>query len=190
MFSAPKLVPFPPKMTHVLGTRYKWNCYLSIQSKHTSTMRFSWFKNGQVLTNNSKYRIETSQDESQLTIAPLELDDAANFSCTVSNGISSDTQYTLLQITGLNFLILLKSIDTLAFRQGKFICFYNGMWRNIALHGRFVKIYIKHIYCNAYTVHLAVTFIPNNVSYHNFSLKCFSILLSPYRCFSVVPLLI
>lgn len=93
---APKLFPFNPKSSLKLGAKFRILC----QTEEEADYRFTWHKNGHPLLSNAKYRIESSQDQSQLTIAPIDLDDSANFSCTVSDGNLKDTQATQLEVKG------------------------------------------------------------------------------------------
>ena len=104
-------------MTQKIGAKFKLICYLDGNyefDKGTGAV-FEWRKNGQLIShsnsNSAKYRIESSEDqeESRLTIASLGFEDhASNLSCTVrsadlskSTHATSDTQYTVLEVTGL-----------------------------------------------------------------------------------------
>src|SRR5690625_794319 len=96
-FPAPKLVPFLPKVSLKLGSKFRILC----QAEQESIYHFSRSKNGHLLSSNAKYRIESSPDQSQLTIVSIELEDSANFSCSARNeqGLE-DTQFTQLEVKG------------------------------------------------------------------------------------------
>ena len=64
---------------------------------------FAWAKNGNSIKSgpNVNYKIENSEMFSTFTIKKLERNDAANYTCTVSNSIGSDTQIVILNIKGI-----------------------------------------------------------------------------------------
>lgn len=83
-------------------------------------LQFDWYMNGNLLSKtfeNQKYRIETDQEESRLTITKLEANDSGNYSCVARNEFGFDDQSTQLSVKGL--------ISTI------FICLPNNMWRAI-----------------------------------------------------------
>lgn len=97
----PKLEEFIPKRSQELDT--KLSIFCSVQ-QGTKPYKFEWYRNGQILsTSDSRYRIETSIDNSVLTIPNLSiLDSSSNFSCSVRNHVGHDTKSTILIVKGMN----------------------------------------------------------------------------------------
>lgn len=97
--TAPKIEPFRPKYKNVIGSKFKLQCYLSHGS--FKPVRFEWFQNGQSLASaNPRYRIETKDDESTLTIDHLEVVDSSNISCSVQTQFGTDRSDTTLELLG------------------------------------------------------------------------------------------
>ena len=117
--SPPKLVELVPRRSQNVGT--KLNLFCSVHEGH-SPFQFEWFKNDQPILVDSyvhKYQIDTSEDNSLLTIVNLNDQDSANYSCMVRNDFGFDSQTTILIVKGLFF-------------YNDFL-FQNNMWRLICI---------------------------------------------------------
>jgi len=99
-FLVPKLVEFKPNQQFNTGQKFKLFCYLYEGSR---PITFEWFKNGLILStniSNSRFRIDTSEDESHFTIDRLQNDDSGTYSCSAQNNLGFDRQSTLLLVKG------------------------------------------------------------------------------------------
>ena len=105
----PKLDDFVPKRSQSLGTKFGLFCSLFEGSK---PIQFEWLRNGrQLLPSDSRYRIETTIDNSVLTIPSLIISDTlSNFTCSVRNNVGSDSKYTILTVKGLIIQLVFPSI--------------------------------------------------------------------------------
>lgn len=95
----PKLDDFTPKRLQNVGTKFRIFCSLN---EGTSPFQFVWTRNGRLLSiSDSRYQIETTLDNSVLTIPSLSLDDTdSNFTCSVRNEVGSDFKSTILIVKG------------------------------------------------------------------------------------------
>ena len=109
--SPPKLAPFFSHRSANVGSRFKIFC--QVEEGTREGLIFQWTKNGKEVqsTFNDDHRriIETSKDESTLTIDHLQPSDGGNYSCSVkmstSTSIISDHQTTLLTVKGLTAIL-------------------------------------------------------------------------------------
>lgn len=96
---------FKPKQQFNLGQKFKLFCYSYEGSKPVA---FEWSKNGLALESiidspssvNKKHKIDSSEDESRLTIDRLSGEDSGNYSCSARNDFGFDRQSTLLVVKG------------------------------------------------------------------------------------------
>ena len=98
---APKLSELIPQRSQDAGTRLKIFCAVQ---KGQKPFEFEWYKNDQLIStkyHNHKYQIDSDDDTSHLAITNLDLNDSANYSCTVRNDHGSDLQTTILIVKGL-----------------------------------------------------------------------------------------
>ena len=93
----PKIVGIKSEHAQNIGKKFIINCYLE---QGTRPLKFEWRKNGLPLSSNEHYRIETSDEDSGLTIDRVDPFDSGNFSCIVSNTFGSDSQSTSLLVKG------------------------------------------------------------------------------------------
>lgn len=100
----PKLNEVVPRRNQLEGSKLNIFCAPQQGSK---PFRFEWFKNGQPLHHSRpsssrlvRHRIDTSEDQSLLTIAKLVANDSGNYSCTVANQYGHDTLATSVLVKG------------------------------------------------------------------------------------------
>jgi hypothetical protein len=97
---SPILLPFQShSYTITEGNTFRLLCAINYGSK---PMYFQWYKNGQSLLNGGKYRIETYDDSSKFAINSIDISDAANYSCHVSNSFGSISQSAILRVKAAN----------------------------------------------------------------------------------------
>lgn len=63
-------------------------------------LHFTWFKDGQLTTGQSGYRIENRELSSNLIIEKVSSDENANFSCKVSNSDGVDITSVVINVVG------------------------------------------------------------------------------------------
>lgn len=63
-------------------------------------MMFSWTKNGNVLLNSERIRINHESDSSYLTIRETTVEDTGNYTCVAKNLVSETRQTTHLNVEG------------------------------------------------------------------------------------------
>ena len=73
-------------------------CYLEQGSRPLS---FEWFKDGRLVSDPKRYRVETTDDVSALTIDSVVASDSANYSCKATNEYGWHWQHTKLLVKGL-----------------------------------------------------------------------------------------
>jgi hypothetical protein len=97
---APKLLFLVNNINQTEGTKSQIFC--AVQSG-SPPLFFQWFKNDRILVPNpeSNFRIDTSQENSNLIIAKLHRSDSGNYSCLVRNTFGSDSQSVLLNVRGI-----------------------------------------------------------------------------------------
>lgn len=109
--SSPKLAPFISHRSANVGSRFKIFC--QVEEGTREGLIFQWTKNGKKVQSNlnddHRQIIETSKDESTLTIDHLQPSDGGNYSCLVKMSTStstiSDHQTTLLTVKGLRAIL-------------------------------------------------------------------------------------
>lgn len=94
---APKLDQFKPQRFQNVGTKFKIFC--SQIDGFSEQTRFTWFKDGRMMTEN-EYRIDTNHDVSSLIIDQLSPADSANYTCHVENSAGKDSTFTVLSVKG------------------------------------------------------------------------------------------
>jgi len=82
-----------------IDTKFKVFCSVQTGSK---PFLFEWLKNGHILPFGANYQVESSEDDSLLTIFKLSPNDSGNYSCVAKNQFGSDSQSTLLSVKGLS----------------------------------------------------------------------------------------
>ena len=102
--TGPKIVEFKPQHSFNLGQKFKLFCYLNEGSK---PINFEWFKNDKLIKPNSHYRIDTSEDESHLTIDRLSKNDNGNYSCSAKSQFGFDKHSTQLIVKGFGDLTII-----------------------------------------------------------------------------------
>ena len=109
----PKLSEQSSRRSQESGTKLKLLCSIE---KGQRPFTFEWNKNDQQILSNfgDKYRIDSEDDTSVLTVWKLDEKDSANYTCLVRNDYGFDSQTTTLIVKGL---IQIK------------ILFCNNMWR-------------------------------------------------------------
>jgi hypothetical protein len=97
--SVPKLVRLYPKQEQSEGSRFHVVC---ATQEGSDPLFFTWAKNGQTIKSRPdvNYKIENSEMFSTFAIRKLNRNDAANYTCTVSNSIGSDSLTVVLTIKG------------------------------------------------------------------------------------------
>ena len=94
-----KLAQHVPQRSQNFGTKLKIHCLLIEET--SSRPEFIWFKQDALLSSGSRYRIETSEEESILVIDKLIASDSANYTCTVRNNLQEKaSQTTILTVKG------------------------------------------------------------------------------------------
>ncbi|XP_054156620.1 cell adhesion molecule DSCAML1-like isoform X1 [Oppia nitens] len=91
---APKLIIYKNYYLQSEGTKFRVLC--SIQ-RGSTPLSFQWLKNREQLTN-SRYKIETNDDLSILTIDKITKSDSTNYTCVVSNTYGTDSQTVVLDV--------------------------------------------------------------------------------------------
>ena len=107
--SVPKLSENLPRRSQNIGTRFKVSCFVEDGQK---PFRFEWRKNDQIIRSDfdQKYQIDSEDDSSRLTIIDLNINDSANYSCTVRNDFGFDSQLTNLIVKGLKLFFYFSHI--------------------------------------------------------------------------------
>lgn len=76
-------------------------------SRGVEPLQFEWFKDGRKIISGlvdfSRYQIDTKTTFSFLTLKRIQSNDSGNFSCVASNQFGFDTQWSILEVTGLKF---------------------------------------------------------------------------------------
>ncbi|KAJ6222590.1 hypothetical protein RDWZM_001135, partial [Blomia tropicalis] len=106
---SPKIAKFQPFNSQPNESPFMLNCNVYQGSQ---PMQFKWFKN-EILLNPNDVEIETKNIFSHLILPKIGIDDAANYSCVVSNPFGIDRQWSVLQVKGPKLLPLIKSMDLL-----------------------------------------------------------------------------
>lgn len=79
--------------------------------KGEKPLKFEWFKDDHKIASElidpGRYQIDTKNTFSLFTLNQIETVDAGNYSCVVSNPFGLDAQWSVLQVKGMNFLILI-----------------------------------------------------------------------------------
>ena len=99
---APKLKPHLSHQIQSEGSYFQQFC--SVQ-KGSGPFFFVWYRNGEVIKSepDPNYKIENSKRYSTLTIERIERKDSANYSCSVRNGLGTDSQNVMLTVEGIYF---------------------------------------------------------------------------------------
>ncbi|XP_042905540.1 neurofascin-like isoform X2 [Parasteatoda tepidariorum] len=92
----PKIIPMNFAQMIYVGGKASVPCLVS---GGTTPIKFSWFKNHKdVIHDSSKIEVSNLKDASILTIEPVSLDDAGNYSCTARNSFGNDTASATLVV--------------------------------------------------------------------------------------------
>ena len=81
----------------------KSQIFCAVQSG-SSPLFFQWYKNDEILVSNSgsNFRIDTSEEYSNLIITKVQRSDSANYTCVVRNAFGSDSQSVRLNVRGIH----------------------------------------------------------------------------------------
>ncbi len=102
----PKLVESAPIKSLSIGSKLKLLCQVQEGSR---PLKFSWAKNAQKLhldslsNVNTRYRIDSTEEDSLLLIDQLKPPDNANYTCSVSNNFGVVHQTTAVIVKGFYF---------------------------------------------------------------------------------------
>lgn len=98
---APKIAIIHLKEQQNYGAKLKIPCFVS---EGNGPFVFEWQKNGQSIFSNrsDRYRIDSSEDSSSLTIFALNQFDSGNYTCLARNEFGSDSQTNSIAVKGLS----------------------------------------------------------------------------------------
>lgn len=139
----PNIQPFnfPPNLS--IGQSTKFFCTL-VEGAHPVTFR--WYKNGQEITGNKNIEITKLRDISILIFNNINIDDAGNYTCTVSNKFGSVNHTSLLAVEAPpTWISEPQDIDTTVGNPLKIECSATGFpmpkmsWKRINENGQEIE---------------------------------------------------
>ena len=86
----------PTDLKLLLGTKAVFICVAESEPLHNTT----WFFNGSLITNASRYSIVQSGEESVLSVDDVRLSDAGVYACVVKNEYNVDDSAGTLEVQG------------------------------------------------------------------------------------------